>query len=75
MIVGENNVSLNVAPQMMAEDFSYMLNRIPGAFVFIGNGSSAGLHHSEYDFNDEASVFGASYLAKLVEMAQPILTD
>lgn len=71
-IVGPDQVSLNAAPQMVAEDFSYMLNKVPGAFLFIGNGPGAGLHHPEYNFNDEVSVFGASFFAKIVETAQPL---
>jgi len=54
-------------PLMGAEDFAYMLQARPGAFIFCGNGDSAGLHHPAYDFNDEAIVFGTSYWIKLVE--------
>ena len=54
-------------PVMGAEDFSYMLEARPGAFVFIGNGSTADLHNAAYDFNDEAIPFGVSYWASLVE--------
>jgi hippurate hydrolase len=52
---------------MGAEDFAYMLEQRPGAFIFCGNGNSAGLHHPAYNFNDEAIVFGTSYWIKLVE--------
>jgi hippurate hydrolase len=65
-IAGEGNVH-DVAPQMGAEDFAYMLESRPGAFIFCGNGDSAGLHHPAYNFNDEAIVFGTSYWIKLVE--------
>jgi amidohydrolase len=65
-IAGDNNV-LEMAPLMGAEDFSYMLEARPGAFIFCGNGDSAGLHHPAYNFNDEAIVFGTSYWIKLVE--------
>ena len=54
---------------MVAEDFSFMLNARPGAFIFVGNGSSAGLHRASYDFNDEAIPIGTSYWVKLVETA------
>ena len=54
-------------PLMGAEDFAYMLEERPGAFIFCGNGDSAGLHHPAYNFNDEAIVFGTSYWIKLVE--------
>ena len=65
-IAGEANV-LETPPLMGAEDFSYMLEARPGAFIFCGNGDSAGLHHPAYNFNDEAIVYGTSYWIKLVE--------
>ena len=65
-IAGEANVR-EMAPMMGAEDFSYMLEARPGAFIFCGNGDSAGLHHPAYNFNDDAIVFGTSYWIKLVE--------
>jgi hippurate hydrolase len=65
-IAGDANVH-ETAPMMGAEDFSYMLEARPGAFIFCGNGNSAGLHHPAYNFNDEAIVFGTSYWIKLVE--------
>ncbi len=68
-IAGASHVDAEVAPMMGGEDFSYMLEARPGAFIFLGNGDSAGLHNSDYDFNDEAIPIGASYLAKLVETA------
>jgi len=68
-IVGDDKVNPDMAPLMGAEDFSYMLNTRPGAFIFVGNGESAGLHHPAYNFNDEAIPFGTSYWVKLVETA------
>lgn len=68
-IVGEERVDANVAPFMVGEDFSYMLQERPGAFIFMGNGDTAGLHHAEYDFNDEAIPIGVSYWARLIETA------
>jgi amidohydrolase len=65
-VAGEANVH-DTAPMMGAEDFSYMLEARPGAFIFCGNGDTAGLHHPAYNFNDEAIVFGTSYWIKLVE--------
>jgi hippurate hydrolase len=65
-IGGDANVH-QMPPMMGAEDFSYMLEARPGAFIFCGNGNSAGLHHPAYNFNDEAIVFGTSYWIKLVE--------
>src|ERR1700712_2879642 len=65
-ISGEANVH-EAPPMMGAEDFSYMLEARPGAFIFCGNGDTAGLHHPAYNFNDEAIVYGTSYWIKLVE--------
>ncbi len=68
-VAGEKAVEGNMPPLMGAEDFSYMLEARPGAFVFIGNGDSANLHHSAYDFNDEAIPYGISYWVTLAENA------
>ena len=71
-LVGEAHVERDVAPMMAAEDFSYMLGRRPGAYLFIGNGDSAALHHPHYDFNDAAGPIGASFWARLVETGLPL---
>ncbi len=71
MVAGEGNVDQDKEATMGGEDFSYMLLERPGAFIFVGNGDSAGLHHPEYDFNDEAIPHGTSYWAKLVETLMP----
>jgi hippurate hydrolase len=68
-IVGDAKVDTNVNPVMGAEDFSFMLNARPGAFIFVGNGDSAGLHHPAYDFNDSAIPIGSSYWVRLAEKA------
>jgi len=68
-IAGQDKVDIDMAPVMGAEDFSFMLNARPGAFIFVGNGDSAGLHHPAYDFNDEVIPVGTSYWVKLVETA------
>jgi hippurate hydrolase len=65
-VAGEGNVH-DMEPMMGAEDFAYMLESRPGAFIFCGNGDTAGLHHPAYNFNDDAIVFGTSYWIKLVE--------
>jgi hippurate hydrolase len=65
-VAGDTNVH-DVPPMMGAEDFAYMLEARPGAFIFCGNGNTAGLHHPAYNFNDEAIVYGTSYWIKLVE--------
>jgi amidohydrolase len=65
-VAGDVNVH-QMPPLMGGEDFAFMLEQRPGAFIFCGNGDSAGLHHPAYDFNDDAIVFGTSYWIKLVE--------
>ena len=69
MTVGDSRVDPNAAPEMGAEDFSFMLEARPGAFIFLGNGDSATLHHPAYDFNDEALPYGIGYWVELVETA------
>ena len=71
-VCGADRVSLDHMPSMGAEDFSYMLKARPGAYVYLGAGDIAGLHHPDYDFNDEISPVGASFFARLVETAQPV---
>ncbi|MBB4568208.1 M20 aminoacylase family protein [Rhizobium leucaenae] len=66
-IAGTANVIPNIDPMMGGEDFSYMLNARPGAFIFVGNGDTAGLHNPAYDFNDEAIAHGISYWVRLAE--------
>ena len=68
-VAGAERVDVNMPPVMGAEDFSYMLEARPGAFIFIGNGDTAGLHHPAYDFNDDAIPAGTSYWVRLVETA------
>ncbi|KMW57565.1 Hippurate hydrolase [Candidatus Rhodobacter oscarellae] len=71
-VVGEDNVSTEIAAEMGSEDFSYMLEARPGSYLFLGQGDTAYCHHPAYDFNDEISPIGASFFARLVEHAQPI---
>ena len=55
---------------MASEDFSYMLNERPGAYIFVGNGAGEGgceVHNPGYDFNDQALPFGAAYFVNVVE--------
>lgn len=66
-ISGPENVDTDTMPTMGAEDFAFMLNARPGAFIFMGNGDSASLHNENYNFNDEAIATGVSYWARLVE--------
>jgi hippurate hydrolase len=71
-VAGPAAVDAARPPVMGAEDFSFMLNARPGAFIFLGNGPSAALHHPAYDFNDEAIPHGCSYWVRLVEKAMPL---
>jgi hippurate hydrolase len=57
----------DLAPEMGAEDFSYMLEARPGAFLFLGQGVGPSVHHPKFDFNDEAAPVGASFFARLIE--------
>ncbi|MBL4927528.1 M20 aminoacylase family protein [Fuscibacter oryzae] len=71
-ISGPDLVNADSVREMGSEDFSYMLEARPGAYLFLGTGPGAGLHHAAYDFNDEAAPVGASFFARLVERAQPL---
>jgi len=70
-VSGRDRVNSNTPALMGGEDFSFMLEARPGAFILVGNGDTAGLHHPAYDFNDEAIPAGVSYWARLVETAMP----
>jgi hippurate hydrolase len=67
VIAGEKQVHRAIQPVMGGEDFSYMLEARPGAFMFIGNGDTANLHHPAYDFNDDVIPHGVSYWVRLAE--------
>jgi hippurate hydrolase len=71
-VAGEAAVNRAPPPLMGAEDFSFMLNARPGAYILIGNGDTAGVHHPAYDFNDAAIPAGASYWVRLVERGLPV---
>ncbi|GAA4409410.1 M20 aminoacylase family protein [Quisquiliibacterium transsilvanicum] len=69
-LVGAGNVERNPAPIMGSEDFSFMLEQVPGCFINIGNGDTPGgceLHNPHYDFNDAALPLGAAFFARVVE--------
>jgi hippurate hydrolase len=72
-IAGNAGVVDDALPEMGAEDFAYLLEKRPGAYLFIGNGDTAGLHHPAYDFDDATAAAGASFFARLVERALPVL--
>jgi hippurate hydrolase len=67
-LVGDSRVDSAMAPRMGSEDFSFMLEKVPGAFIYMGNGENcAPLHNPRYDFNDDAIPFGAALFSRLVE--------
>jgi amidohydrolase len=68
-VAGKDKVNPDWSPLMGAEDFAYMLQERPGAFIYLGNGDTAGLHNPAYDFNDEAIPVGTSYWVRLAETA------
>ncbi|MFL4975224.1 MAG: M20 aminoacylase family protein [Microvirga sp.] len=68
---GERAVDTTIVPLMGSEDFSYMLESRPGAYIFMGNGDTASVHHPKYNFNDEAIPYGVSLWAKVIETAMP----
>jgi hippurate hydrolase len=73
-VVGEANVERDGPPRMASEDFSFMLEARPGAFVFLGNSEGEGgcdVHNPRYDFNDAILPIGASWFARLVERNLP----
>lgn len=72
-IVGEAKVNRNAPALMSSEDFSFILQQRPGAYMNVGNGPSAGLHNPDYDFNDEALPFGVAVLARVAERELPVL--
>jgi amidohydrolase len=71
-LVGDERVVRELAPSMGAEDFSFMLQVKPGAYLRLGQGGGAFLHNTRYDFNDEVLPLGAALLAGLVERSLPL---
>jgi amidohydrolase len=74
-VFGKGNVMTDVDPTMGGEDFSYMLQACPGAYIWLGQGGGPGgcfLHNPNFDFNDEVIPVGAGYLAALVEESLPL---
>jgi len=73
-VAGEIKVDTDTAPVMGGEDFSFMLEKVPGCYLFIGNGEGEGacmVHNPGYDFNDEILPVGATYFSRLVETVLP----
>ncbi len=71
-IVGGDRVDTTIDPLMGAEDFAYMLEERPGAYVFIGNGDTPFCHHPSFDFDDNAIPTGVAYWAGIAETAMPV---
>ncbi|MEO0939605.1 MAG: M20 aminoacylase family protein [Pseudomonadota bacterium] len=67
-----DHVLTDCPPIMAAEDFSFMLNERPGAYIMIGNGDTAMVHHPEYNFDDDAIPAGCSWFAEIVEQRLPL---
>jgi len=67
-----DEVDPNAPAIMGGEDFAYMLEERPGAYIMVGTGDGPMVHHPAYDFNDDAIPAGCSYWARLVEMSMPI---
>jgi len=70
-LVGEDNVRRDGPPGMGSEDFSFMMEQVPGAHINLGNGDSAALHNHKYDFNDETIPYGVALYAAVVEKKLP----
>ena len=71
-VAGKDGVEDAMTPVMGAEDFAYMLEARPGAYLMLGQGDGANVHHPKYNFNDDIAPIGASFFARLVETAQPV---
>ncbi|MEQ6203495.1 M20 aminoacylase family protein [Sulfitobacter sp. HNIBRBA2951] len=70
-VVGDAAVDANFPKVAGSEDFAYMLEERPGAYLFLSAGEGAGLHHPKFNFNDEIAPIGASFFVQLVEQMQP----
>ena len=68
-LVGAATVTRDDPPAMVSEDFAFMLEKVPGAYIHMGIGDAANLHHPAYAFNDAAIPYGAAFFARLVERA------
>ena len=70
-VAGPERVRDDLKPVMGAEDFAFVLRQVPGAYIFVGNGDTAGLHNPRYDFNDAAIAHGVAYWIELAKRALP----
>jgi metal-dependent amidase/aminoacylase/carboxypeptidase family protein len=71
-VAGPDRVRDDMRPVMGSEDFAFLLRKVPGAYIFIGNGDTAGLHNPKYDFNDEALPHGVAYWTELAQRVLPV---
>ncbi len=70
-LVGERLVDRKKGPTMGSEDFAFMMEKVPGAYILVGNGEGAAPHHPRYNFNDAAIPYGAGLYARLIERSMP----
>jgi hippurate hydrolase len=70
-LVGEDHVRRDAPPGMGSEDFSFMMEQVPGAHINLGNGPGAAVHNHKYDFNDETIPYGVALYAAIVEKKLP----
>lgn len=61
-IVPSEQVNDDCTPILASEDFAFMLNEVPGAYMLLGNGNTASLHNAAYDFNDDVTPYGSAFL-------------
>lgn len=66
-LVGNDKVHCDIPPSMGSEDFAFMLQVKPGAYIWLGTGPGANLHHPQFNFNDEILTTGVAYFVKLVK--------
>ena len=71
-VAAEGVVVDDATREMGAEDFAYFLEKVPGSYLFVGNGDTAGLHQPDFDFDDAAAPYGASFFARIAERALPM---
>ena len=71
-MVGDNNVVVEGPPGTGSEDFSFMSEQVPSCYLILGNGDSHPLHNPDYDFNDKAIIYGASFFGRVVEHMLPV---
>lgn len=71
-VAAEGIVTADATAEMGAEDFAYFLEKVPGCYLFVGNGDTPGLHMPDYDFDDKTAPYGASFFARIAERALPV---